>query len=104
MCGHAVGDNDSSWTSPSVDILNDEVKLCDLVLQNTLWFMNQGELDLFHAVVQDLKDGKHPGNRIKVPLIRQATIMKRNRAGFFNIRHAVSCHFMYKCKTTELLL
>eukprot|EP00892_Ulva_mutabilis_P008199 jgi/Ulvmu1/5751/UM025_0005.1 len=57
-------------------------------LQNTLWFMNQGELDLFHAVVQDLKDGRHPGNRITVPLIRQATIMKRNRAGFFNIRHA----------------
>lgn len=54
--------------------------------------MNQGELDLFHAVVQDLKDGKHPGNRIRVPLIRQATIMKRNRAGFFNIRHAVSTH------------
>lgn len=51
--------------------------------------MNQGELDLFHAVVEDLKDGKHPGNRIRVPLIRQATIMKRNRAGFFNIRHAV---------------
>lgn len=53
--------------------------------------MNQPELDLFHAVVLDLKEGRHPGNRVKVPLLRQATIMKRNRTGFFNIKHAV-CH------------
>lgn len=59
------------------------------VLQSTIWFANHSELDLFHAVVSDLKDGRHPGNRISVPMIRQATIMKRNRAGFYTIRHAV---------------
>ena len=54
-----------------------------------MWFVNQAEVDLFHAVVMDLKEGRHPGNRISVPLLRQATIMKRNRAGFYSLRHAV---------------
>lgn len=58
-------------------------------VQSTIWFANHSELDLFHAVVADLKESKHPGNRISVPLIRQATITKRNRAGFFNFKHAV---------------
>ena len=59
------------------------------VAQSTIWFANHSELDLFHAVVTDLKARKHPGNRISVPLIRQATITKRNRAGFFIFKHAV---------------
>jgi hypothetical protein len=59
------------------------------MLQSTIWFANNSELDLFHAVVSDLQAGRHPGNRISVPMIRQATIMKRNRAGFYTIRHAV---------------
>lgn len=60
-----------------------------MCLQATIWFANNSELDLFHAVVSDLQARKHPGNRITMPLIRQATIMKRNRAGFYNLRHAV---------------
>ena len=54
-----------------------------------MWFPNTAELDLFHAVVSDLRQGKHPGNRISVPLLRQGTLMKRQRTGFFSLKHAV---------------
>lgn len=73
-------------------------------VQSTIWFANQTEVDLFHAVVSDLRVGKHPGNRISVPLIRQATIMKRNRAGFYSIRHAVRLSIMVAAVSAPTLL
>lgn len=58
-------------------------------VQSIITFENRDELTLFQAVVKDLQMGKHPGNRISVPIVRQGSVMKRNRTGFYNIRHAV---------------